>query len=92
MVAEFCWPLNRHLQSVPSPSEFTAFKKLLFPVAHAVPVFAESGTIESVPYVIDMPLTGILSISNKSSKKPSRNEFLPLASTIERETRRAASR
>ena len=49
MVEAFCWPLKRHLQSVPSPRELTAFRKLLLPVAQAVPVFAESGTMESVP-------------------------------------------
>ena len=92
MFAAFAAPVNRHRQSVPSVNVFTAFRKLLFPLAHAVPVFAESGTIESVPYVIDIPLTGILSISSKLSKKPSRKEFLPSALTVDRDTSRAASR
>ncbi len=47
--AALVWPLNRHLQSVPSVKLFTEAKKVLFPVAQAVPVLAESGTIESVP-------------------------------------------
>src|SRR5262249_36257509 len=85
-------PLKRHLQSVPSASEFTLARKVLLPVAHDEPVLAESGTTESLPYVMDIPLTGILSISSRLSKKPSRREFLPLLSTMARLTSRAASR
>jgi len=62
IVAAFCCPIeNATCKSVPSPSELTEAMKLLVARRPGRPRYwAESGTIASVPYVMDMPLTGHL--------------------------------